>query len=219
MDVGGGDESITDSRRPSMSPSMPSSSSTVSTEAAAAAAAVRRLLHRRVPRPVEFIKGGHDDASNDDDEASDDDASGDDASDDDASDDDGDSSSSPVDDDPTPSSSSCHPPSLESLPPDVSSRILTHLLPHELHPFALASRRARAMFDREELWRDKFSRRWNCVPDPLHRADASPPDGGGGGWRLRGRFQRRAPPPRRRDARPGCGVGRRPASVVWRQWR
>ena len=210
MDVGGGEESIADSRRPSLSSSMSSSSSTVS----AAAAAVRRLLHRRVPLPVEFIKDSYDDDCDDDygDGAPDDDDDDNDNDNDNDNDDD-DSSPPPVGNYPrtvvegrvvfpstppsTSTSASRYPPSLESLPPDVSSRILSHLLPHELHSFALASRTAQAMFDREELWRAKFSRRWNCVPDPLHRvvrasgassdasasnADDAPPPSSSSGW-------------------------------------
>ncbi|KAL7554819.1 hypothetical protein ACHAWF_018403, partial [Thalassiosira exigua] len=71
------------------------------------------------------------------------------------------------------------PPSIASLPPDASSRILSHLLPHELFRFALASRGCRAAFRSEALWRTKFLERWNCLPDPVPRVVRSPEQGEG----------------------------------------
>eukprot|EP00804_Cyclotella_cryptica_P001618 CCRYP_014943-RA/>CCRYP_014943-RA protein AED:0.27 eAED:0.27 QI:197/1/1/1/1/1/3/0/1278 len=54
---------------------------------------------------------------------------------------------------------------IQTLPPDASSLILSHLHPHDLHSFSLTSHKGHEMFCSELLWRLKFLDRWNCYPD------------------------------------------------------
>ena len=53
-------------------------------------------------------------------------------------------------------------PSIQTLPPDTISQILSHLHPHELFNFSITSKRGNTSFNHELLWRYKFVDRWNC---------------------------------------------------------